>query len=254
MVQAPEAGGRFMNHRNGDLALGQALIVVPTYNERPNLAPLAQSFFSTAGNAELLVVDDASPDGTAVLARELQAQYPRLKVIERRGPRGLGHAYLAGLEFALEGKYSIVGTMDADFSHDPKYLPQMFAAIADADVVIGSRYIRDGGTINWRLRRIVLSWLANLFAAKLLRIPAHDLTSGFRLYRSEVLHRVDLKRMTSTGYSFLVEMLFHIHQKGARIREVPIIYFDRSLGESKLGRREIYRGAYHLIRMRWNHR
>jgi dolichol-phosphate mannosyltransferase len=232
----------------------QTLVVVPTYNERENLPELAERFFTQLPEAHLLVVDDQSPDGTAALARELASRYPGLELLERRGPRGLGRAYLAGLERGLTAGFEVVGTMDADLSHDPRYLPGLLARLADRDIAIGSRYVKDGGTVNWRLRRILLSWLANRFAAQVLRIPAHDVTSGFRMYRSEALRRIDLQRITSNGYSFLVELLDRLHRTGASIGEMPIIFVDRTLGKSKLGTREIYVGAYRLLLLRMSHR
>lgn len=228
------------------------LVVTPTYNERENLGELFARFFrATEGELDLLVVDDASPDGTADLCEELSARYPRLHLLRREGPRGLGRAYLAGFAYGLEHGYDVVGTMDADLSHSPAYLPEMLEAIRQgADLVIGSRYIRDGGTINWRIRRILLSWLANEFSARLLRIPAHDVTSGFRLYRSDILRRIRLDRMRSTGYSFLVELAYRAHRQGAEIAERPIIFHDRQLGQSKLRTREIYLGALMLLSLR----
>lgn len=226
------------------------LMMVPTYNERGNLAEVVGRFFAATTRLDLLVVDDESPDGTAELCRQLQRRFPRLRLLERKGPRGLGRAYLAGIQLGLEEGYEVIGTMDADLSHDPSYLPQMLARSAEAEVVIGSRYVKDGGTVNWRLRRILLSWLANLFASKLLGIAAHDVTSGFRLYRAAALRRIDLENISSTGYSFLVEMLHLLVDAGATVAEIPIIFTDRTLGKSKLATREIYRGAFHLIRMR----
>lgn len=230
------------------------LMVVPTYNERGNLGELVPRFFAASGDFDLLLVDDASPDGTAELARSLQAEFPRLQLLERKGPRGLGRAYLAGLQRGLQQGYPLIGTMDADLSHDPAVLRRMTAVAAHHDVVIGSRYIKDGGTVNWRLRRILLSWLANRFAARLLGVAAHDMTSGFRLYRAPALRQLDLEQITSTGYSFLVEMLHLLARSGASIAEVPIIFTDRTMGESKLGGREIYLGAYHLLTMRFRGR
>jgi dolichol-phosphate mannosyltransferase len=229
-------------------------MVVPTYNESANLPELAQRFFDEKERnpgLELLIVDDRSPDGTGEVCRELQSRFAGLHLLERDGPRGLGRAYLAGLRWGLERGYDVVGTMDADLSHDPRHLPAMVARLQDADVVIGSRYVRDGGTVNWRLRRIVLSWLANRFAAFLLGVPVHDMTSGYRLYRAAALRRIGLDGITSTGYSFLAELLFLLYRSGARLAESPILFVDRTLGKSKLGSREIYLGALHLMRMRF---
>ena len=227
------------------------LLVVPTYNERSNIDELVTRFFACVENVHLLIVDDESPDGTAERCEELQRQYPNLQLLRRKGERGLGRAYLAGIRWGLEHGFQIVGTMDADLSHDPAYLPRMLRMIEDADVVIGSRYIRDGGTINWQIRRILMSWLANKYAARLLHIPAHDLTSGYRLYRRRTLEALDPADVKSTGYSFLVELLFRAHKSGARIAECPIVFYDRTLGVSKLHRREIYCGAFNLLVLRF---
>lgn len=233
-------------------AIQPTLLVVPTYNERSNIHELVTRFFACLENVHLLIVDDESPDGTADRCEELQAQYPNLRLLRRKGERGLGRAYLAGIHWGLEHGFQIVGTMDADLSHDPAYLPQMLGMIEDADVVIGSRYIRDGGTINWQIRRILLSWLANKYAARLLHLPAHDLTSGFRLYRRRTLEALDRGDVKSSGYSFLVELLFRAHQTGARIAESPIVFYDRTMGVSKLHSREIYRGALNLLSLRFS--
>ena len=230
------------------------LLVVPTYNERSNIDELVTRFFTCVENVHLLIVDDDSPDGTADRCEELRTAWPNLEILRRKGERGLGRAYLAGIGWGLEHGFQVVGTMDADLSHDPAYLPRMLRMIEEADVVIGSRYIRDGGTINWQIRRILLSWLANRYAARLLHIPAHDLTSGYRLYRRRTLEALDPADVKSTGYSFLVELLFRAHQSGARIAECPIVFYDRTLGVSKLHRREIWRGALNLLALRFARR
>lgn len=227
-----------------------ALLVVPTYNERANLQELVTRFFAAVPHCHLLIVDDESPDGTADLCSELQRDHPGLHLLRRTGARGLGRAYIAGLRYGLERRYEVIGTMDADLSHNPEHLKAMLPLARVNDVVVGSRYIRDGGTINWRIRRIVLSWLANRFAAWLLRIPAHDMTSGYRLYRRQALEQIPLEEITSNGYSFLVELLYRLHRQGCTVAESPIIFYDRTMGESKLAPREIYVGAFRLIRLR----
>jgi dolichol-phosphate mannosyltransferase len=228
----------------------ELLLVVPTYNERDNLEELVARVFAAAPGCHLLIVDDDSPDGTAELCRELRERYPRLRLLHRKEGRGLGRAYLAGLDQGLRDGFELVGTMDADLSHNPDHLPQLLQVARSHDVVIGSRYVRDGGTINWRIRRILLSWLANMFAARLLGMPVHDATSGYRLYRAGALRRLALQQVNSTGYSFLVELLFRLHRLGCSIGESPIIFYDRTLGESKLGSREIWIGALRLLRLR----
>ncbi len=227
------------------------LVVAPTYNERENVEALGQRLFRIAPEVDLVVVDDDSPDGTADLCRKLAGRWPRLFLLQREGPRALGKAYVAGLRYGLERGYSVIGTMDADLSHSPEYLPRLLAAIeSGAEVAMGSRYVPDGGTINWGLGRMLLSRAANRFSALLLGIPARDVTSGFRLYRASVLQGIGLERIRSTGYSFLVELLYRAHLAGARLAEVPIVFHDRRMGRSKLRSREIYLGAWRLLGLR----
>jgi dolichol-phosphate mannosyltransferase len=226
------------------------IIIVPTYNEASNIGDLVQQFFSCLNGVHLLVVDDNSPDGTANLCDELAKDYPLLQVLRREGERGLGRAYVAGIKYGLDNGFEIIGTMDADLSHDPSSLPHMLTLLEDYDVVIGSRYVRDAGIINWKVWRVLLSWLANKYAAKLLQVPAHDLTSGFRLYHRTALSWIQPEKVKSTGYSFLVELLYRAYKGGSRIAESPIIFCDRTSGVSKLHKREIYRGAFNLLRLR----
>ena len=228
------------------------LVIVPTYNEAANIATLVEQFFSVMPQAHLLVVDDASPDGTAVRVDELTATHPNLSLLSRTGERGLGRAYTEGILYGLNNAFDVIGTMDADLSHDPANLPRMLALLETCDVVIGSRYIPDGGTVNWTVGRILLSWLANKFAAILLQIPANDITSGYRLYRRKALEWIRTAEIKSTGYSFLGELLYRAYRSGARIAESPIIFHDRTFGVSKLHRREIYLGAINLLRLRFS--
>jgi dolichol-phosphate mannosyltransferase len=238
----------------GDPNAARTLIIVPTYNESSNIAELVTQLFSHVSNIHLLIVDDNSPDGTTEIVENLTATHPNLAVLRRTGERGLGRAYTSGIHYALDNGFQIIGTMDADLSHDPAYLPSMLALLDKGDVVIGSRYIRDGGTVNWGIGRILLSWLANTFAAILLQIPAHDITSGYRLYRRTALEWIRTTEVKSTGYSFLGELLYRAHRAGARIIEHPIVFHDRTVGVSKLHRREIYLGALNLLRLRFSRR
>jgi dolichol-phosphate mannosyltransferase len=230
------------------------LIIVPTYNESANIDEIVRKIFANLDHAHVLVVDDHSPDGTAEIVEKLREVHPRLDLIRRDGERGLGRAYTAGIHYALDHDYEIIGAMDADLSHDPDYLPGMLALLRNSDIVIGSRYVRDGGTVNWALRRILLSWLANKFAAALLQIPAHDVTSGYRLYRRHTLEWIKTAEVKSSGYSFVGELLYRAYRRGARIAEHPIIFHDRTSGVSKLHRREIYLGAFNLLRLRFSGR
>lgn len=228
------------------------LIIIPTYNEHESICPLLTLIIETVPSVHMLVVDDMSPDGTGDVVKAFMADgNDDVFLLEREGPRGLGNAYRAGLQYGLDNGYEILITMDADWSHNPLHLPEMLAEIENADVVVGSRYMRDGGTINWRIRRILLSWLANRFARFVLKIKGSDLTSGFRAYRREVLESIGLENVQSDGYSYLVEMLYRAQLKNARVGEVPILFFDRTMGRSKINRKEIYRGAFTLIRLRF---
>ena len=231
-----------------------ALIVVPTFNERANVGELVRDIFAQVNDIHVLVVDDDSPDGTADFVQNLSERYPNLAVLRRTNERGLGLAYTAGILHGLDHGFEIIGTMDADLSHDPAYLPEMLRLLHSNEVVIGSRYITGGGTVNWGIYRRLLSWFANKFAATLLQIPAHDITSGYRLYRRRALEWIRTTEVKSTGYSFLGELLYRAYRSGARIAESPIIFHDRTMGVSKLHRREIYLGAINLLRLRFSRR
>jgi dolichol-phosphate mannosyltransferase len=230
------------------------LIVVPTFNELSNIGELVRQIFAQLPDVHVLVVDDNSPDGTAGFVENLTERYPNLRVLRRTNERGLGRAYTAGILHGLENGFEIIGTMDADLSHNPIYLPAMIQRLHSQDVVIGSRYVDEGGTKNWGIHRILLSWFANKFAATLLQIPAHDITSGYRLYRRGALEWIRTTEIKSTGYSFLGELLYRAYRSGARIAEHPIIFHDRTNGVSKLRRREIFLGAINLLRLRFSRR
>lgn len=210
------------------------LVVTPTYNERENLPDLVRAILAHAGT-RVMVVDDQSPDGTGAIADALATEFPgRVQVIHRTGRRGLGRSYVEGLQIAIDDGADLICQMDADWSHDPKYLPEMVQAAADHDVVIGSRYLRGVSVVNWPLRRIVLSAFANRYIRTITGLKAQDCTSGYRCWRREMLAKLPLDRVVSDGYAFLVEMLYEAHRRGARIGEVPIIFVERRLGVSKL--------------------
>lgn len=239
---------------DGQNAAERTLIVVPTFNERANIGELVEGIFARLPDAHVLVVDDDSPDGTAPFVDSLRERHPNLRLLRRTSERGLGRAYTAGIVHGLEEGFDVIGTMDADLSHDPAYLPGMRQLLHSHDVVIGSRYVAGGGTVNWGLHRRLLSWFANTFAATLLQIPAHDITSGYRLYRRRALEWIREREVKSTGYSFLGELLYRAYRGGARIAEQPIVFHDRTMGVSKLHRREIYLGAINLLRLRFSRR
>ncbi|HYT65051.1 MAG TPA: polyprenol monophosphomannose synthase [Vicinamibacterales bacterium] len=211
------------------------LIVTPTYNERENLPVLAAGVLKHEG-ARMLVVDDGSPDGTGQIADELAAQYPgRVEVMHRTGQRGLGRSYVDGLLHAInEGRAEFICQMDADLSHNPEYLPDLVKAAGANDLVIGSRYLCGVSVVNWPLHRIFLSAFANRYIRFITSLSTSDCTSGYRCWRREALARIPIANMVSDGYSFLVEMLYEARQRGLRIGEVPIIFIERHVGQSKL--------------------
>ena len=218
-----------------------ALVVVPTYNERENLPVLARGVLSLPG-FRMLVVDDGSPDGTGEVADGLAREYPgRLEVMHRTGKRGLGRSYIDGLRHALANTDAeLICQMDADLSHNPEHLPALTAAAANADVVIGSRYLNGVSVVNWPLHRIFLSAFANRYIRAVTQLSPSDCTSGYRCWRRQALQRLPLDTMVSDGYAFLVEMLFDAARNGSRIAEVPIIFVERRQGQSKLSSNVIF--------------
>ena len=225
-------------------------LVLPTLNEAANLPRLVARVREILPEATVLVVDDESGDGTAEAADALAAADGGVRVLHRRGRPGSGQALTAGFRQALDAGAEVVATMDCDFSHDPVELPRLVAALAGADVAIGSRYVDGGGIRDWPLHRRVLSATANGFVRVLFHLPARDCTSGFRAYRRAALEVLPWSRLHSTGYSFLVEVLYWVCRGGFRPAEVPIVYVDRKQGQSKMGLRQIVAGATNLIKVR----
>jgi len=230
----------------------RCLVVLPTYNELENAVPLVRAILDAAPTVDVLVVDDSSPDGTADSIRAEHAGAPperaaRLHLLVRPGKLGLGTAYLAGFRRAVDEGYDCALTMDGDFSHHPRYLPDLLRGMADHDLVIGSRYVPGGGISNWPLHRRFLSAFANVYTRVLLRLPVRDCTSGFRCYRTDVLKAIDPWTSTASGYSFLEEMVWRVQRAGYRIGETPIVFEDRRLGASKISRSEIHRAALHVL-------
>jgi dolichol-phosphate mannosyltransferase len=213
------------------------VVVTPTYNEKDNLPILAAGVLAHPG-FRMLVVDDGSPDGTGQIADELARTHPgRVEVMHRTGTRGLGRSYIDGLRHALKSGADLIFQMDADLSHNPEYLPRIAEAAAQYDVVIGSRYLTGVSVVNWPLHRIFLSAFANRYVRAVTRISVADCTSGYRCWRREALERLPLDSMVSNGYAFIVEMLYEASRRGCRIGEVPIIFVERRLGQSKVSGR-----------------
>jgi len=215
---------------------GRVLVVVPTYNERENLAWIVGRIRAATPQVDVLVVDDGSPDGTGAIADELAAADPQVTVLHRTQKAGLGAAYLHGFAVALERGYDVVGEMDADGSHQPEQLPALLAALADADLVIGSRWVPGGSVVNWPFSRKVLSVGGNLYARLLLGISVRDVTAGYRLFRRSTLETIDLSAVESTGYIFQADLAYRTLRAGLRVVEVPIEFVERVRGESKMSR------------------
>lgn len=225
-----------------------AWVVLPTYNEAETVGRMIDDLVGLGIGLSVLVIDDDSPDGTGAIADECAAWHSSVHVVHRRGERGLGTAYMAGFREALGRGAEAVLTMDCDYSHDPRQAPAMLAALEQAPIVVGSRYVTGGLIAGWSWHRRVLSWSANLFVHTLFHIPASDCTSGFRAYRREVLARIPWALVRSTGYSFLVEsLLWASRQEGSHVTEIPICFRDRHEGKSKLGWREAVHGTINLI-------
>ncbi len=214
---------------------GRALVVLPTYNEARNLEGLVPLILEVDERIDILIVDDASPDGTGEVADRIATAAPRVSVLHREGKLGLGSAYLTGFEWGLARGYEWLIEMDADFSHDPVYLPGLIEATSgELDLAIGSRYVRGVNVINWPMSRLLLSWFANKYAHWVTGLPLKDATSGFKCFRREVLEALDFESVGSTGYTFQIEMDFRAWKKGFRLGEVPIVFTDRAEGQSKM--------------------
>lgn len=223
------------------------LVSIATYQERDNLEPLIREIHQAVPQADILIIDDNSPDGTGELADRLAAADRRLHVLHRAGKLGLGTAIIAGMRYAMEHGYDLLLNMDADFSHHPRYLPALLGGMSRKDVMIGSRYVPGGGTVNWPLSRKLISWGVNVLSRLLLRIPAKDTSGAYRCYRTSLLRKMDLGAIVSRGYSFQEEVLYHCRKAGARMGETPIIFEDRRAGKSKVNMKEAVRSLGLLV-------
>ena len=214
------------------------LVIVPTYNERENLPAIVAAVHEHLPEADLLVVDDNSPDGTGAVADELAARDKQVHVLHRAGKQGLGTAYVAGFKWALARDYQFLFEMDCDFSHDPKYLPLMLARARDgADLVLGSRYVEGGGTVNWGPMRKLISRGGSFYARTILGIGVRDVTGGFKCFRRATLEKLDLDSVSAQGYGFQIEMTYRTIKLGMRVEELPIIFVDRRVGQSKMSKK-----------------
>ena len=228
----------------------KTLIISPTYNEIKNIKSLVKQVFDLDPGYHLLIVDDNSPDGTALKVKELQSTYPNLHLEERPGKAGLGTAYLFGFKWALENNYDHVVQMDADLSHDPNDVPRLVSRLKDHDLVIGSRYVNGVSVVNWPIRRLILSYGANMYSRFITGMPINDGTGGFKAWRGTLLNDIELKKVRSQGYSFQIEMNFRSWRLRARIKEEPIIFVDRTIGESKMSKSIMYEAIWMVWRLR----
>jgi len=232
--------------------MARTLVVLATYNERENLRPMVEAILGLElPGLDILVVDDNSPDGTGQIADELSAEHTELSVVHRKGKLGLGSAQVGGMELAQLHGYDYVVTMDSDFSHAPKYLPALIAAMDDCELAIGSRYVPGGGTRNWGVVRRLMSWGANTFVRLGLGLKPRDCSAGFKCYHVGTLSRIDLSRIVARGYAFQEEMVYRFQLLGARIAEVPIIFENRRRGETKMSLGEIFGLFFTVFRLRW---
>jgi dolichol-phosphate mannosyltransferase len=231
--------------------MAKSLIVIPTYNEAENIPQIVPEILKQDPSFQVLVVDDNSPDGTARLVREMQATNERIHLLERPGKMGLGTAYVAGFKFALANGFDFVFEMDADFSHDPAALLQLYAKAQEYDLVIGSRYISGVNVVNWPMRRLLLSYSANVYTRIVTGMPIKDATAGFKCYRRVVLENIGLDAIHSNGYSFQIETNFKAWRMGYRLHEVPIVFVDRRVGVSKMSKQIVHEAAFMVWKLKF---
>lgn len=230
----------------------KALVIIPTYNEAANIDTLIPRVLEQDPRIEILVVDDNSTDGTGAIVDEIASRQPRVHVLHRPAKQGLGTAYLAGFQWALERDFEYIFEMDADFSHDPKHLPEFLRAARDADLVLGSRYLRGRVTVvNWPMPRLLLSYVANIYARVVIGLKLYDATGGFKCFRRRVLERIDLSSVRSNGYAFQIEMSFRASRLGFKIVEIPIVFVDRLDGTSKMSGTIVREAIWMVWRLRF---
>jgi len=228
------------------------LIIIPTYNERDNISKLINDIFNlNIKNLGILVVDDNSPDGTGQLVEKLKQEYVNLDILHRQSKQGLGKAYLAGFKKALEQENNYIFEMDGDLSHNPEYIPIFLNAIQEADLVLGSRYVKNGGIDNWGLTRRLVSRFGNIYARIVLNLPYKDLTGGFKCYRRKTLENIDLDSLSSIGYNFQIETTYKVHLAEFKIKEIPIIFTERKTGVSKFNLKIIMESFWNILKLRF---
>lgn len=223
--------------------MSKALVIIPTYNEAQNAENIINEVLKQSESVEVLIVDDNSPDGTADIVKRLMETNARIHLLQRERKLGLGTAYVAGFKYAIEKKFDFIFEMDADFSHNPKEIPIMIEKMNDCDLLIGSRYIKGVNVVNWPMRRLILSYSANIYTRIITGLPVHDATAGFKCYKRKVLEAIDLDSIRSNGYAFQIETNFLAWKKGFVIKEMPIVFIDRRVGVSKMNKKIVYEAA-----------
>jgi dolichol-phosphate mannosyltransferase len=231
-----------------------AVVIIPTYNERDNLRPLTERVLALGLSLDILFVDDGSPDGTGDLADELARSHPEVSVLHRTRKLGYASAVIEGFRTAFKRDYDWILQMDADLSHDPSAIPAILRATSDHDLVLGSRYIGGVRVIDWEIGRVLLSWFANGYVRAVTRIPVHDITTGFRCYRRSMIESLDLSQMRSNGYAFQIEMAYQVWKSGGRLCEVPIVFYGRQRGMSKMSKRIVVEASLLPLRLRLGRR
>jgi dolichol-phosphate mannosyltransferase len=231
--------------------MARSLVIIPTYNEAENIARLLPEVLSQDPDVEVLVIDDNSPDGTAVLVKEMMKKDQRVHILERPGKMGLGTAYVRGFKYAIENRYDFVFEMDADFSHSPQEIPNFLKKIQESDLVLGSRYINGVRVLNWPMSRLLLSYFASIYTQIVTGLPVKDATGGFKCFRRHVLEAINLDEVKSNGYAFQIEMSFKAWRKGFRVSEIPIVFLDRRVGVSKMSRKIVYEAVFMLWMLRF---
>jgi len=230
----------------------KAIVIIPTYNEIENIKAIIEAVLAAVENINILIVDDNSPDGTAATVEEIMKSNDKIHLLKRPGKMGLGTAYCDGFRYCLDKNFEAIFEMDADFSHDPAELPNFLETIKENDLVIGSRYIKGGGVVNWPKRRILLSYGASIYTRIITGIPIKDTTGGFKCFRAESLRKLDLSQVKSNGYGFQIELNYKLWKKGARIKEIPITFTDRRSGTSKMNKNIIWEAVFLVWKLRFS--
>ena len=229
----------------------KSIVVIPTYNERGNIEKIISAVLTAAPEIHILIVDDNSPDGTSGLVEAMMLKDPRIRLLKRAGKLGLGTAYCEGFRLALDWGYDYIMEMDADFSHNPEDVPRFLEELKTNDVVIGSRYSNGVNVVNWPLRRLILSYGANLYTRIITGMPIKDATGGFKGFRAEVLKKIDFSQIHSNGYAFQIEMNYRLWKAGAKMKEIPIVFIDRTSGTSKMSRSIVYEAVFLVWKMKF---